>query len=331
MSEIQDTAAKLVADNKGILAADESFDTIGKRFAKYNIENTEENRRIYRELLFTTPDAEHFISGVIMFDETIRQHSGDGRSFVEVMESKGILPGIKVDKGKVPMANFPDEMVTEGVDGLRDRLKEYKDLGAKFTKWRAVIKIGEGLPTKGAVHANAHLLARYAALAQEAGLAPIVEPEVLMDGDHSIEECEIVTGMTLDEVFEELFINKVDMKGMLLKPNMVISGKESERQSAAAEIAEATLRVFKKSVPSQVPGVVFLSGGQSQTMATKNLCEINREKPDEHPWALSFSYGRGLQNKALETWHGDGNNWQQAQQAFYDAAKADAEARRGVC
>lgn len=331
MANLNEIAKKLVADNKGILAADESLGTIEKRFAKVNVENSEENRRIYRELLFTTPKVEEFISGVIMFDETLRQHAGDGRSFVQVLKDKGIIAGIKVDKGKVPLAGFPEEEITEGLDGLRERLKEYKELGAEFAKWRGVLKIGPGLPTKGAVHANAHALARYAALAQETGLVPIVEPEVLMDGDHSLEECGIVTGMVLDEVFEELFINKVDLSGMLLKPNMVLAGEEAEGKSTPAEIAESTLEVFKKSVPADVPGIVFLSGGQSSVEATKNLCELNRDKKSDHPWALSFSFGRALQNEALQAWHGDSANWQKAQEVFYAAAKADAEARRGVC
>jgi fructose-bisphosphate aldolase class I len=235
-----------------------------------------------------------------------------------------------VDKGKVPLAGFSGEEVTEGIDGLRERLKEYKDQGAKFTKWRAVITIGSGRPTKGAIHANMHLLGRYAALAQEAELVPIVEPEVLMDGDHSLEECGIVTGMVLDEVFEELLLNKVDLKGMLLKPNMVISGKDAPQKSTADEVANATMEVFRKSVPADVAGVVFLSGGQSGNVATKNLCEINRDKGDA-PWSLSFSFGRALQDEALKAWHGDGNAWQAAQEVFYAAAKADAEARRGVC
>jgi len=329
--DIQQIAKSLVADNKGILAADESFGTIEKRFQKINLESTEENRRIYRELLFTTPNVEEFISGVIMFDESTRQHSGDSRSFIQVLEDKGIIPGVKVDKGKVPLPGSPEEAVTEGLDGLRDRLKEYVGMGLKFTKWRGVIAIGDGLPTKNAVRANAHALARYAALAQEAGMVPIVEPEVLMDGTHDLEKCADVTAMTLDEVFSELMIAKVDLKGMLLKPNMVISGKDASKQASAEEVADATIEVFKKSVPSEVAGIVFLSGGQSAQEATKNLCEINRRNSGKHPWPLSFSFGRALQNEALETWHGDGNNWQHAQEAFYNAAKADAEARRGIC
>lgn len=330
MGDIYEIANQLVSGNKGILAADESFGTIEKRFETIGIENTEENRRIYRELLFTTPGIEEFISGVILFDETIRQHSGDGRSFVQVLVDKGIIPGIKVDLGKVALAGFPDEEVTEGIDGLRERLASYRDLGAKFTKWRGVFKIGQGLPSKAAVHANAHLLARYAALVQEVGLMPIVEPEVLMDGGHRLDDCALVTKVVLDEVFEQLLLNKVDLKGMLLKPNMVISGEDAKDQALPDQIAEATIEVFKTSVPADVPGIVFLSGGQSAIEATKNLCEINRE-PGTHPWALSFSFGRALQNDALSAWHGDGNNWHQAQEIFYNTAKAEAAARRGEC
>lgn len=331
MNGLYEIASKLVASNKGILAADESISTIEKRFAKVNVENTEENRRIYRELLFTAPGIEEYISGIIMYEETLHQHAGDGRSFVDVLSSRGIIPGIKVDQGKIPLANFSGEEVTIGLDTLRERLVDYKNTGAKFTKWRAVISIGPGLPTKGAIHANAHALARYAALAQEAGMVPIVEPEVLMDGDHSLDECAIVTSMALDEVFEEMFINKVDLKGILLKPNMVLSGKGANRQASSEEIAEATVQVFKKCVPAEVPGIVFLSGGQTASAATKNLCEINRDRKAAHPWALSFSFGRALQEKALEVWHGDSNNWQAAQEEFVKIAKEDAEARRGIC
>jgi fructose-bisphosphate aldolase class I len=329
VDELADIAKGLVTDNKGILAADESLGTIEKRFAKVGVENSEENRRIYRELLFTTPKVEEFISGVIMFDETLHQ-SAQGKPFAQILSEKGIIPGIKVDKGKVPLANFPEEEITEGLDGLRDRLKEYKDLGAKFTKWRAVYKIGPGLPTKGAVHANAHALARYAALSQEAGLVPIVEPEVLMDGGHSIEDCKEATGIVLDKVFEELFESKVGLKGILLKPNMVLPG-ETHDKASPEEVAKVTTEVFKKSVPAEVPGIVFLSGGQSTSEATKNLCEINRNKQDGHLWALSFSFGRALQNDALEIWHGNGANWQRAQEAFYNAARGASYARKGEC
>lgn len=331
MSELHELALKLVSGNKGILAADESLPTIEKRFAKINLENSEENRRIYRELLFTTPNMEEFVSGVIMFEESLYQKAGDGRSFVQVLTDKGIIPGIKVDKGKVPLENFPSEEVTIGLDDLRERLVKYKEAGARFTKWRGVFRIGSGLPSKAVVRANAHLLARYAALAQEAGMLPIVEPEVLMDGDHRMDQCGIVTHMVLNEVFQELHIYKVDLSGILLKPNMILPGEDAKDQTTPEEIAAATMEIFKTTVPAEVPGIVFLSGGQSATEASKNLCEINREKENEHPWALSFSFGRALQNEALEVWHGDSNNWQRAQESFYNTAKVDAEARRGIC
>src|SRR3989344_518155 len=329
--DIKEVAKKLVSDNKGILAADESFGTIEKRFTKLGIESTEENRRAYREILFTTAGIEKYISGVILFDETLRQSTAQGKLFVDVLREKGILPGIKVDQGKVDLPFFPEEFITEGLDGLRERLTEYKSLGAEFTKWRAGIVIGEGKPSSAAVHANAHTLALYAAFAQEAGLTPIVEPEVLMDGNHTIKECEIVTTLTLDEVFGELLKYKVDLAGMLLKPNMVLSGKDAKEKSSVDEIVEATLRVFKKSVPSSVPGIVFLSGGQTPTEATKNLCELNRDKKSDHPWALSFSFGRALQDEAMKAWGGKEENRQNAQSAFLKFAKMDAEARRGVC
>lgn len=328
-AELQNIAQQLVADKKGILAADESTSTIKKRFDKQGIEDTEENHRKYRQLLFTTPEIENYISGVIMYDETIKQKTDDNILFPKYLADRGILPGIKVDLGKIEMPFFPGEHVTEGLDGLRDRLKEYKDLGAKFTKWRAVIHIGSGMPSSAVVHANAHALARYAALVQEAGMVPIVEPEVLMDGDHDIDQCEIVTSLTLDEVFTELIKNKVELSGMLLKPNMVISGKDCPKQASPEEINEATLRVFKKSVPQDVPGIVFLSGGQSQDEAVNNLCVMNKEQ--DHPWALSFSYGRALQNKALETWAGKDENIDEAQKAFLEYAKKDSDARQGIC
>ena len=328
---INEIARKMMSGNKGLLAADESSGTIKKRFESVGIDDSEENRKRYREMLFTTDGIEEFISGVILYDETILQTSSDGRPFPELLSEKGILPGIKVDMGKVPMPGSTDEFVTEGLDGLRDRLKEYKEMGAMFTKWRAAINIDDGLPTKAAIHANANSLARYAAFVQEAGMVPIVEPEVLMDGDHDIEQCAIVTTLVLDEVFEELFIAKVDLKGMILKPNMVVSGKDSEAKADAEVVSELTMQVFRKSVPADVAGIAFLSGGQSQTEATKNLCEINREKKGEHPWPLTFSFSRALQNKPMEIWKGDDANKDAAQKAFYEAAKADAEARRGVC
>lgn len=331
MSEIIEIAHKLVADGKGILAADESMDTIQKRFDKVGVENTEENRRIYRELLFSAPEIEKYISGVIMFEESLWQNAGDGRPFTKVLEDKNIIPGIKVDKGKVPLPSSSQEFVTEGLDGLRERLAKYYESGARFTKWRAVFNIGMGLPTKNAIHTNAHALARYAALVQEANMVPIVEPEVLMDGDHDIDQCAIVTSMALDELFEELYIAKVNLKGLLLKPNMVASGLAAKVQANSDEVAQATLSVFRKSVPSEVAGIVFLSGGQSQTEAAKNLCEINREGQGNHPWPLSFSFGRALQNKPMEIWSGNGERWTEAQEAFLEAAKTDAEASRGVC
>lgn len=331
MSEIFEIANRLVASGKGILAADESIDTIQKRFDNVGVENTEENRRIYRELLFTTPDIEKYISGVIMFEESLWQNAGDGRAFVKVLEDKGIIPGIKVDKGKVPLVGSPQEFVTEGLDGLRDRLKNFYEKGARFTKWRAVISIGQGLPTKNAIHANAHALARYAALVQEANMVPIVEPEVLMDGEHDIEECAIVTSMALDELFEELYIAKVNLKGLLLKPNMIVSGMSAQAQATPEQVAETTLEVFRRSVPSEVAGIVFLSGGQSQASASKNLCEMNREGRGSRPWPMSFSFGRALQNKPLEIWSGNGERWPAAQEAFLAAAKTDAEASTGVC
>lgn len=328
-SGLENIAKKLVEGNKGILAADESFGTIEKRFKSINLESTEDSRRAYRELLFTTEGIEQFISGVILFDETIRQSTREGNRFVDLLNEKGIMPGIKVDKGTVDLAGFPGEKITEGIDGLRERLKEYVDLGATFTKWRAVITIGSGIPSTACIHANAHLLARYAALAQEAGLVPIVEPEVLMDGVHDIEQCEIVTTLVLDEVFSELLKNKVYLPGMLLKPNMVVPGKESAKPSVPVQIVEATLRTFRKSVPKDVPGIVFLSGGQTPVEAMNNLCAMNRD--ERHPWALSFSFGRALQEEALAAWQGKEKNIKIAQEAFYARAKSDALARKGVC
>ncbi|RJR28154.1 fructose-bisphosphate aldolase class I [Candidatus Microgenomates bacterium] len=328
-SGLENIAKKLVEGNKGILAADESFGTIEKRFKKINIDSTDDTRKAYRQMLFSTGGVEEYISGVIMFDETIKQSTRNGKHFVELLNEKGIVSGIKVDTGTVALAGFPGEKITEGIDGLRERLKEYVNLGAKFTKWRAVITIGDGIPSSTCIHANAHLLARYAALAQEAGLVPIVEPEVLMDGVHDIEQCEIVTTLTLDEVFSELLKNKVYLPGMLLKPNMVVPGKESTKPSTPEQIVEATLRTFRKSVPKDVPGIVFLSGGQTPVEAMNNLCAMNRD--ERHPWALSFSFGRALQDEALAAWQGKEENIKIAQEAFYARAKSDAMARKGVC
>ncbi|UCD36786.1 MAG: fructose-bisphosphate aldolase class I [Fidelibacterota bacterium] len=328
IQELASTAQAMVAEGKGILAADESTGTIKKRLASINLESTEENRRAYRDLLFTTSGVEEYISGVILFDETIRQKSLDGTPFPELLKAKGIIPGIKPDKGAKPMAGFPGEKITEGLDGLRERLEEYRNLGAGFAKWRAVITIGDGIPTNTCINANAHALARYAALCQEVGLVPIVEPEVLMDGDHTIERCEEVTTITLQQLFTTLLEYRVVLEGTILKPNMVISGKDCPRQADAKEIAEATVRCFKNTVPNTVPGIVFLSGGQSPEEATENLNAMNA-MGEKFPWELSFSYGRALQEPVLNTWKGDPANVQAAQKVHHHRAKLNGAARYG--
>jgi fructose-bisphosphate aldolase, class I len=325
--ELETTARSLVARGKGILAADESQPTIQKRFAALNIESTEENRRAYREMLFTTPGIEEFISGVILFDETIRQKAADGRSFADVLKSRGIIPGIKVDKGTIAMPGFPDEKITAGLDGLRERLKEYRELGARFAKWRAVITIGPGMPSRSNINANAHALAHYAALSQEAALVPIVEPEVLMDGDHDIERCEEATLATLIGVFRELREYNVVLEGMLLKPNMVIAGKKSLKQAGVGEVAEATLRTLRRAVPAAVPGMVFLSGGQSPELATAHLNAMNLL--GAQPWEIGFSYGRALQEPSLKAWKGSPANGTAAQMLFHHRAKCNGAARYG--
>jgi fructose-bisphosphate aldolase class I len=327
MHDLEQTARALVAEGKGILAADESDGTIKKRFDTIDVESTEENRRAYRELLFTTEGAEEFISGVILFDETIRQSAADSTPFPQVLERRGIIPGIKVDKGAKPLANAEGETVTEGLDGLRGRLDEYRELGARFTKWRAVISIGESIPSEYCVWTNAHALARFAALSQEAGLVPIVEPEVLMDGDHTIDRSFEVTSRTLHAVFTELRDQRVEPEGMLLKPNMVLSGYESSGQAGHEQVAEWTLRCLRRHVPAAVPGIVFLSGGQSDEDATANLNAMNASGP--HPWELSFSYGRALQAPALKAWRGEAANVEEAQKAFYRRAKFNGAARSG--
>jgi fructose-bisphosphate aldolase, class I len=324
---LERTARALVAPGKGILAADESDGTIKKRFDTIGVESTEENRRTYRDLLFTAPGMEEHISGVILFDETIHQSSADGTPFPELLESKGVIPGIKVDKGAKPLAGSPEEKVTEGLDGLRDRLGEYRELGARFTKWRAVIEIGDGIPSYTCLHTNAHALGRYAALSQEAGLVPIVEPEVLMDGDHTIERCYAITEWMLKETFQELYYQRVELDGMLLKPNMVLSGSEAPEQADVDEVAQATIRCLKNCVPAAVPGIVFLSGGQSDEIATEHLNAMNALGP--HPWELSFSYGRALQAPALKAWRGDESNLQAGQEAFAHRAKMNGLARSG--
>ncbi len=323
---LHDTARAIVADHKGILAADESTGTIKKRFDSIEVESTEENRRFYRQLLFTAPGIEESIGGVILYDETIRQHADDGTPLAEVLASKGVIPGIKVDTGAHDQAGYPGEKVTEGLDGLRGRLEEYRSLGARFAKWRAVITIGDGIPTDGNIRANAHALARYAALCQEAGMVPIVEPEVLMDADNTLEECREVTTRTLHETFDALYADRLDLQGVLLKPNMVISGKGCPQQATSEEIAQATVDCFLGVVPAAVPGIVFLSGGQSEVQATQNLNAINRIGG---AWALSYSYGRALQASALGAWAGDPANAEAAQAVFTHRARMNSLAVAG--
>jgi fructose-bisphosphate aldolase class I len=327
IAELNSIARSMVAKGKGILAADESSGTIKRRFDSIKVESTEDNRRAYRELLFATPGVDEFISGVILFDETIRQSAKNGKPFAEMLSSKGILPGIKVDKGPVDLPFFPGEVVTEGLDGLRPRLTEYVKLGAKFSKWRAVIAIGDGIPTQGCITANAEALARYAALCQEAGLVPIVEPEVLIDGNHTIERCDQATEATLKTVFAKLYEHRVALEGMILKPNMVLSGKDCPVQASVAEVAERTINCFKRTVPAAVPGVAFLSGGQSAELATERLNAMNAMGP--HPWEVSFSYSRALQDPVLKTWKGDASNAEKAQKIFYHRAKLNGLARLG--
>lgn len=322
-----DTARALVASGKGILAADESTGTIEKRLSSIGVECTESNRQTYRNLLFTTQGAEEFISGVILFEETLFQNGEDGTPFPKLLESKGIIPGIKVDKGAKPLAGSEGETVTEGLDGLRDRLAKYYDAGARFAKWRAVINIADDLPTDNCLATNAHALARYAALCQEAGIVPIVEPEVIMDGDHSIEDCDAVTEATLNWVFAELSSQGVLLEGMLLKPNMIISGTDCSEQAGVDEVASATLRCLKRTVPAAVPGIVFLSGGQSDAVATAHLNAMNTV--GGLPWTLSFSYGRALQAPALKSWGGKPENVKAAQDAYYLRAKCNGAASQG--
>ena len=324
------TAQALVAKGKGILAADESSGTIKRRFDTINVESTEENRRNYREMLFRTAGVDEFLSGVILFDETIRQEAADGTPMVKVLSDQGIIPGIKVDKGTVSLPEAPDELVTEGLDGLRDRLKEYNELGAEFTKWRGVISISNDTPTSYCLTTNAHSLARFAALSQEAGLVPIVEPEVLRDGDHDIDKCFEVTEETLREVFDQLAQQKVLLEGMLLKPSMVISGGSAVRRAVPEEVAERTIECFKRTLPASVPGVVFLSGGEPDDSVTANLNALNKQAEDaKAPWELSFSFGRSLQGAPLAAWGGKAENTEAAALAFYTRAKLTGEARRG--
>ena len=321
------TANALVSPGRGILAADESLGTIDKRFRSINLPNTEESRRAYRQMLFAAPDIGDYISGVIMFDETLRHKADDGTPFADLLVKQRSIPGIKVDKGAKGLTGFPGEQITEGLDGLRERLAEYFKLGARFTKWRAVITIGSGIPTNFCIDANVHALARYAALSQEQGLVPIVEPEVLMDGDHTIERCEDVTEATLKRAFMALFAHRVSLEKMLLKPNMVIAGKSCPTQAGIEQVAEATVRCLRRTVPASVPGIVFLSGGQTPEVATAHLNAMNAL--GGHPWQLSYSYGRALQDEALKAWGGLPANVTAGQAAFLKRSRCVSAARSG--
>jgi fructose-bisphosphate aldolase class I len=325
---LESTARTLVAPGRGILAADESHPTIEKRFSSLGIENTAENRRVYRQMLFTTPEVAEFISGVILFDETIRQKADDGTPLGNLLIRRGMIPGIKVDKGTKPLAGARGELITEGLDGLRERLAEYRGLGARFAKWRAVFTLGPGIPSPYCLDANAHALARYAALSQEAGLVPIVEPEVLMDGDHTIERCAEVTEAALHAVFAELHRQRVALEAMLLKPNMILPGKSCPRPASVQEVAETTIRTLRRAVPAAVPGIVFLSGGQNDVDATAHLNAMNA-MAETHPWPLSFSYGRALQSAAQQAWKGDPGRIAAGQRAFHHRARLNGLARSG--
>ena len=324
------TAKELVAPNKGILAADESSGTIKRRFDSINVESTESNRRDYREMLFRAPGSSNYISGVILYEETLQQKSSDGSPMVNILVDQGIIPGIKVDTGAKPLAGAPDETITEGLDGLRDRLQSYQNLGARFAKWRATISIGESLPSDYCIDVNAHALARYAALCQEVGLVPIVEPEVLMDGTHTIDECKEATKRTLIKVYETLKSQRVLLEATLLKPNMVLSGKDAIQRAEPDEVAEYTVDCFMNSVPADVPGIVFLSGGQGDLESVENLNAINvLAKNKSAPWELSYSYGRGLQAAPLKAWSGDPDNLQVAQETYLKRCQETSDARQG--
>jgi fructose-bisphosphate aldolase class I len=327
---LRDTVKSLFSDNKGLLAMDESNGTCNQRFAKLGIPQTVEARRAYRELIVTTPGLCESIGGVILYDETIRQKKSDGTPFVEVLIAAGITPGIKVDTGAKEQAGHPGEKVTEGLDGLRDRLQEYFQMGARFAKWRAVITIGEGLPSWGSIEANAHALARYAALCQEAGLVPVVEPEILMDGQHTLERCCEVTDEVLRTVFSELFAQGVALEGMVLKPNMVLPGTASSRQPTLDEVADSTVNCFLRSVPAAVPAIAFLSGGQPAELASARLNAMNVRFKSRLPWALAFSFARAIQQPALEIWNGQQINVVTAQRALVHRARCNQAARRGA-
>src|SRR5664280_937502 len=329
IKEIIKTAITLVAENKGLLAMDESNSPFNKIFAILGIPQTEEFRRTYREMIITTPGLCESISGVILYDETIRQQKKDGTSFVKAITDAGIIPGIKVDTGAKDMAGHPGEKITEGLDGLRDRLKEYFNMGARFAKWRAVIAIGDVIPSRGCIEANAHALARYAALCQESGLVPIVEPEVLMDGDHTLEQCFEVTEEVLRTVFRQLYLQRVTLEGMILKPNMVLPGLNCPKQESVDTVADITVECLLRAVPAAVPGITFLSGGQSGELASARLNAMNFRFKSRLPWALAFSFARAIQQPALEIWHGEEANVSAAQQALYHRANCNRSARRG--
>ena len=326
---LTDTARRLVADDKGLLAMDESTPTCDRRFAKLGIPQTVEARRAYRELIVTTPELGECISGAILYDETIRQQTKDGTSFVQVLTDAGILPGIKVDTGAKDLAGHHGEKITEGLDGLRDRLAEYAQMGACFAKWRAVLVVGQNLPSRGCIDANAHALARYAALCQEVGLLPIVEPEVLMDGEHTLERCGEVTEEVLRGVFDQLHAQRVMLEGILLKPNMVLPGLACPEQPGLGEVAEATVRCLRRAVPAAVPGVVFLSGGQASELATARLDAMNTRFRSRLPWALAFSFARAIQQPAMDIWRGEEARVPAAQQALLHRARCNQAARRG--
>ena len=324
-----DTANKLVADDKGLLAMDESNPTCNKRFAKLNIPQTVDARRAYRELIVTTPGLSESISGAILFDETIRQQKQDGTPFIKVLTDASIIPGIKVDTGAKDLAGFLGEKITEGLDGLRDRLKEYFQMGARFAKWRAVIATGDGIPSRSCIEANAHALARYAALCQESGLVPIVEPEVLMDGDHTLEQCRTATEEVLRTIFNQLNFQRVLLEGMVLKPNMVLPGLTCPTQASVDEVANVTVKSLWRTVPAAVPGIAFLSGGQSGELASARLNAMNTRFKSRLPWALAFSFARAIQQPALEIWQGEEANVPAAQHALYHRAMCNRAARRG--
>lgn len=327
-SELRDTIAAIAVPGKGILAADESLNTIGKRLASINVENTEQNRRDYREMLFTSPDIHQYISGVILFEETLSQASSSGNTLAEVLNQQGILPGIKVDKGLVDLANTSAEKITQGLDGLKDRLLDYKKLGARFAKWRAVFNISATTPSLRAIEANAHTLARYAAICQDVGIVPIVEPELLMDGKHDLKRCQIATENVLQEVFHQLNLQGILLEGIILKPSMVIQGSECQTQASVDEVANATVSTLLRTVPAAVPTINFLSGGQSAELATAHLSAMNRNHPNL-PWQLSFSYGRALQAPSLTIWQGDIRNVEAAKQALHKRAKLNGAATQG--